>query len=230
MPPVFSKVATAFICFSLLACGGGGGSDSGSSAQGGTDNSAQGAQPDPNLSVPMRLALESYLKSDFTVAYTASGTVYASGKIIPVTGNGRLTKGAATLTTIPVSGIYAGKQALQVVEVMNGNLSAQGQTIPEAGTSSAYYDPITFSNVVQVSGNTQFEFTRYIIPDSVKAGAAGTLGTGSEIGCSLSCSQMTASYAIEPDSRFCRKHVDGFVDRHHRFEWPNDWKCNSHVR
>lgn len=188
-----------FVCGALVACGGGGGGSNSGSSDGDGDNSGQGGQFYPNLSVPMRSALETLVKSDSTTTFSVSGMVDAENPTT-VTGSGRYTQGAAQPTTIQVNGPLAGRSALLATAVMTGNITAAGRTSSFASTANVYYDPATFAVMLKDDGQTQFEYTPHTVPEMVKAGAAGSLGSGTEVGCPALCSRVISSYSVEPDT------------------------------
>ena len=182
-------LACSIFALVLAACGGGGGGGGGSTPA---------AVIDPNLTVPFQTAAANLVNNGINQNFTVTGWINNSTLAnpvpnTPITGSGSLTIGPPSTTT------FNGAPALQATEVIVGSASANGQSIPLAGTANNFYDPSNYTKVGSViNGETTF-ISPYTYPATVKAGSTGTLGSGTSGG-GLTLTTTTTAYSVATDS------------------------------
>ena len=133
---------------------------------------------DPNLTVPVRLAVAHIVNDGLNQPFTISGWIDNSTAVnpipvTPITGNGQFYLGVASPAT------KFGFSILQASEVVTGVLIANGVSAPFANTATVGYRLDNTLVSTEVPGELIL-YTPFPYPETVRAGDTGSVGNGTE--------------------------------------------------
>ena len=147
----------------------------------------------PPVTVSVQAAMANLINNGYSKTYTLTGwidnsTIANPVPHTPITGSGTLTVGSPTTVNF-VSGPLAGTHALQSVGVWTGAAT---------GTTYTYYNTSNYTTVATFDGTNTIYYSPYSNPDTVHAGSAGSLGSGSDG--KLFATNVTTAYAVASDT------------------------------